>query len=59
MRLLNSCKGCEHYSRAYGCANQECEVYQDLSNEYNYEMRREMEADNEHDRRRDMRLNNE
>ena len=45
------CPGCEYFVNPYGCIEHSCKVYKDYQ-----EGRAEMEADNEHDRRKDKRL---
>jgi len=53
---LGVCQNCEDNHPLYGCVNQDCDVYEDIKAEYEYEMRYEMEADEDHERRKDRRL---
>ena len=50
------CRDCEDHDSFYGCMNHDCEVYQDEKSEHDYEMRREMAADDELEKRKDRRL---
>jgi len=49
--ISEDCKWCEEHDSMYGCMAHQCEIYQDY-----LEGRAEMAADEEHDRRKDDRL---
>ena len=53
---LEVCKDCPYNDGFYGCVDQDCEVYVDIKSEYEYKIRREMEADEDLERRKDIRL---
>ena len=50
----DECEQCDDYVRPYGCTNHQCSIYKDYE-----EGRAEMAADNEHDRRKDDRIEKE
>ena len=35
--MLETCKDCEYNNSFYGCLNQDCDVYQDIKAEVEYE----------------------
>ena len=49
--LDNECEGCDYWDSLHGCFEQDCSIYKEYQ-----EGRAEMEADNDHDRRKDNRI---
>ena len=49
--IEEECKQCDEYITPYGCTNHGCSIYKNYQ-----EGRAEMAADNEHDKRKDNRL---
>lgn len=46
MPNLSVCKDCPDNDDFYGCMNQDCEVYQDMKAEADYEYKKDMEDEN-------------
>jgi len=49
--IAEECQGCDEYIEPYGCTDHGCEIYQEYQ-----AGREEMAADEEHDRRKDDRI---